>query len=231
MTRRISFSKKHIRQRVPADVARLAHQQHGADALLLPEEFCVDHAADIEYDDQLLIMRCQKRDVLLLRLRQLIVARRVCAVPSLAGIARQNIDGRYSRCLRRVALHDRHHIRITIRIREQLHDRGLPVLLHILPDHANICAFRLFAGLIIPVEPGRRGDPDTRIDKPLLNVHHRSRIDIAGPGAALHGVARAVSKQRRLLHARKRQAVLVFQQDHALRRDPSDPRHISDLPL
>ena len=91
---RIDFACQDIREHIPADVPKLAHQQHGIDPRDLLQRCQIHDTADVQDDDRFFVKISHAADIVEFLGMERIVARRIRPVGPLTGIPRDHIDRR-----------------------------------------------------------------------------------------------------------------------------------------
>ena len=227
---RIYPAGQNIRQGAAALHAALSHEQHGVDAGFLQDRK-VDHAAAVQHQDQLSILRGKRFEALLLHVGKQIIARFDPAVPALPRLTGQDIDSGVG-FFRQLVVLDRRARGIGHGLfadsNKHLHGaRGTEALdrrLNALPPRIDV-GF-VFGGE--PVHPEGRRERESRVFQPPLDRYAVSFAHFAAARAALdrHATARTVQGDPARLD---RQDAVVFQQDNPFRRRL--PRQSSMIPL
>ena len=212
-----ALAQQHIRHDVAAHVAALGDEQHGADAGDGLQGGRVDHAAQVQQHDNLLVAPAQGGEQGNLCLGQLIVAFLGVAVTALAGVPAQHIDGQVALCLLEgsQSLGDE----MLVEHHEEIGDahRFGPLM-----DVGHVGAELFLNHPVLLSEPLLSGNFEAGLLQTLLHADAVAAVDLTAAGAALHGGSGAVAVKCHLLGAGQGQNAVVFQQHHALTGDPAD---------
>ena len=212
-----ALAQQHIRHDVAAHVAALGDEQDGVDAGDGFQGGGVDNTADVQQQDDLLVVLAQCGEQIDFRLGQLIVPLFGTAVAALAGIPAQHIDGNIAFRLLEGSqgLGDEMLIEYHKEIRDA--DGGGPLV-----NIGHVSTEFLLNDPILLCQPFLGGDGEARCFQTLLHGDVEPAVDLAAAGAALYRGPGAVAVKRHLLGAGQRQGAVIFQQHHALAGNPTD---------
>ena len=225
----VDLAGEHVSEHLSADIAQLAHQNDGVDALYGQDLAHVDHAAQIQHQHQLFVEAGQEPELLQFFLVEQVVAPLVPAVGTLARGAGDHIHGQISFRSPKVLLGDLCRSDDLERMREA-HDEFTGVrAFRFLGDPCRVVDLRLLVSRVLAVQPGLGRDGEAGFLQAPLDVHVAAGVHVARTGAAADGLPRAAAEERQLSLSLQGQGAVVFQQYHAFARQRTGQGHMVDL--